>query len=232
MIAASVEHSQRLWHSLTTAAGITERADLLAIAESIKHSHFPGALLPLDWDDTKFCVFATNRVMWGRLAPLLEARIGYTLSDFAGLPTGVIDPRIRSVLDHPLPEIFGTIRLHPEPQYRKGALVALRRLVENINEHFGAFGEPKHQESASTILRMLDVAFSQGDFAHIDALIGELAERRCLDALNLRYLRVRAFAAAGDWKGLKKSPFLTDLQGVAVPTKVLAAIKKAQESAV
>src|SRR4051812_17589426 len=104
MIAASVEESTHLWQSLTAAAGIATRADLLAIAESIKHSYFPGALLPLDWDDAKVCVFATNRVAWGRLAPLLEARIGHTLSDFAGLPTGAVDARITSVLRNALPE--------------------------------------------------------------------------------------------------------------------------------
>ena len=229
MIASTVEHSARLYESLVKVTGIAGESELLGIAASIRQPYFPGGILPVNRQGSAVCVFAPNRVAWGRLGPLLEARIGHTLSDFTGLLAGGVEPQIQAVLRGAIPEIVGSIRLHEEPKFRKGALIALRRLVENVSEHFAAFGDPKPQQSASTLLRAAETAFARADWATASSLVDELAARQYIDALNLRYLRVRVFAAAGDWKGLKESTLMQELQGVAAPREVLAALKNAQE---
>src|SRR4029077_9849892 len=131
MIAADLAQSGLAHKRLVDATGLAADQQLLAIAESLRQQSFPGAILPAGKEAESLWVFAPSRSEWHRLAPLLEARIGHTLSDFGGvLAPAIPDSHIAAALDGLAPEIVGRVRLHPTLKLRKGALVAIRRLVE------------------------------------------------------------------------------------------------------
>lgn len=230
MIALSGETSYRARDWLVANGGIAANPDLLAISESAVRETFPGAIVPADVEGRALWVFAPTNLAWQRLAPLLEARIGHTLSDFRGLlRPRPIPEALAGLFRDERPAVSGQVLLHTEPSSRKAALVACRRLVENVAQHAALFVPIPPRRSVTGSLQALEAAFKASDFAAIDALLAELESRRDLDALNLRYLRLRAIVLAGEWDRIRKSGLVRELSGLPVPQVVADALRRASE---
>jgi hypothetical protein len=225
MIALSLERSRRARDWLVANAAIADNADLLAISESAVHTAFPGAIIPADDEGRALRVFAPTALAWQRLAPLLEARIGHTLSDFRGLlrPKPVDEP-LAALLGDEQPAVSGEVLLGPDSGSRRAAQTACRRLVENVTEHAASLVPIASRPSITSALQALEIAFKNSDSAAISAILADLERRNDLDALNLRFLRLRAMVVAGEWDRIRQSGLLTELSGLPVPDAVADAL--------
>jgi hypothetical protein len=126
------------------AKAIVSSPDLERVAATIADPRFPGALIPLDRQADTLCAAAATLLDWCRLAPLLDARIGYELSDFPGpVRSDMPAQSVLEVLDGYVPALWCLVRLPPDPNRRNAAVVGCARLVSNVAEHASLMELPR-----------------------------------------------------------------------------------------
>lgn len=227
MIANDKQTSDALYSKYLTVSQIERQPLLQSIAESAVLESFPGALLPSDVDCHIVYAVAPSSLMWQRLAPLLEARIGHTLSDFSGIPSPVTIQN--NVSDFVRTCDFTTvcqIRLHSSETFAKAALQGLCRLVENVRQYAYMLDLPDSPKPISVLLANLERAFEMCNLDQVHMCIEQLENGLLLDALNLNYLRLRYLVLAEDWEEIVGSGLYESFRHLSVPHLVSEALTK------
>ena len=189
------------------------------ILASIDDARVPGALIPISRrKQMSFIAVADNQSDWRKLSPLLFAAVGMTLTTFDGRPNRDDHQPISAVLND-----SGLVSASFESWSKDGATIrgavdALLRLTAQLGRApQGLSGTPR---SAAEILHSFDLALTAGNRERALAELDELAARRALDGLNLRFLTARCHAAFGEWNELRSKPWFEELCRARRPPRV------------
>ena len=215
MIASSETESIKIYDGYvarieTVAPGIA------TIASSIKAAKFPGALVPVG-DDVLFAV-APDHLAWRALAPLLEARIAYQLSDLPH-PQGAGDPpaELTALLSGYKPAVW--IRVRFPRKLQRLTITACARLVENVLDHAELMEVPSRQPTSAELLGALEVEMTRNDLAEAERILQRLSTGNYLDGLNVRFLRLRVLEARGDSEAQVRR-ICAQIKGLNLPSRV------------
>lgn len=226
MIASSERESQELY-DVYRRAGLVSTADMATIGSTIANPDFPGALIPISDVAERLYVAAPTHLQWQRLAPLLEARIGYELSDFPKpSQQGTAPEDFTATFGGYSPGRWCCIRLAVSDDRRKAAVVACVRLVKNVVRHAADFLPPARSRSTGELLAGFDNAIAHAAFADAQMLLDELRERALLDGLNLRCLQLRLLDERGPRTGRELVALANELRGLSVPLNVRATLDR------
>jgi hypothetical protein len=216
MIAETETQSQAL-HDTYVANMQGASQNLLEIAHSMRDPRFPGALIPADERLDSLFAASSGHLAWRRLAPLLEARIAYELSD---LPTfirsGPAPEALRDRMGGYSPFLWCPIRLAPG-KLRKAAVSACARLVKNLYEDAALLEPPRIRRSVADLLSSFDEAINHDELDNAEALLLELREANAVDGLNLRFLLARLLGARGPEAATRLSTLAEELRGLRLP---------------
>ncbi|WP_105403200.1 protein DpdD [Neorhizobium sp. T7_12] len=170
---------------------------------TIVDAAFPGALVPVTnaAGRLQILVAAPTMMAWRRLAPVLKAFAGPTITSFNGitapLPPG--EPTAQR-LAQTRPAATCVIQI---PQDRKSVLLALRALMR-VRETIARAPDLQSAVSEPTSWLLarfqdnLNVGRRDAATAILDRLKGDLR----LDALNTKFLEVQLLATFGDWAAI------------------------------
>lgn len=183
-------------------------ADLI---ETINDASFPGALVPVAaGSEVLILVVAASQGDWRRLAPLIKAFAGPTLTSFDGLPTPLpIGLPANSSIMSANPAVTGVIRM---PSARKGQIAALRALAR-LRETLGRAPDLRRDaaEPTSWLLARFQDHLNLGRIEPAGRVLSRLRSELRLDALNLGALDVQLKATAGDWPAIVAMPIFAGL---------------------
>ena len=197
---------------------------LEAIYDSLDDERVPGGIIPSLSGDRRFLTFsavADNPMAWRRLAPLVMASVGTTLTDFHGVPRATEGPVGSILSEHHLE--FGSFSTPSGDRCRTaGAVKALERLILTLRAMPVDLRELPR--SAPQILHEFDLAVSAGDREASIARLRELDRRRSVDSLNLRFLTVRWHAAFRQWRSLREERWFSDVCQTRRPPQVTIAL--------
>lgn len=226
MISTS-EHESLLAAEAYAASGLATTAPLQRIASSLAAPGFPGAIFALDATGQNLCAAAPDWRQWQRLAPLLEACIGHTLSDFPSQAISTSAPeRFTTLLGGFLPALRCRIRLSPSSDLRSLALRACEQLVQDVGTHVALIAPPVAVPGVGALLSMFESAMGSMDFERADQLLLRLRENNHLDAANVRFLRLRILAGQGEARRVETLQLAQQLHGLSVPAEVQQLLSK------
>jgi hypothetical protein len=178
------------------------------ILESALDPRVPGAILPAPLGrGCRIYVVATDQKEWRRLAPLLSAFAGPTLTSFTGVihPPSGEDPL--DAFARVLPaEVIAVAEAHDTSV---DAMRALRRMIALLRR--APQGASQTPRSTSWLLSDFEDALNVGDRLAAERLIERLRDECRLDALNLRFLTVQLLASLGSWAELRALSYFADL---------------------
>ena len=225
MISVDERESESIYAAYRAKA-IVSSPDLERVAATIADPRFPGALIPLDRQADTLCAAAATLLDWCRLAPLLDARIGYELSDFPG-PVRSDTPaqRVLEVLDGYVPVLWCLVRLPPDPNRHKAAVAGCARLVSNVAEHASLMELPRPMRGTAELLAGFEAALDQRDFDVGADILRELRVRDLLDGLNVRSLRLRLLYERGERLSPEFAELARQLREIALPFQVRALLE-------
>ena len=168
-----------------------------------------------------FCAAADNATEWRRLAPLVMAAVGTTLTDFDGRPVAP-SGHVASILQSSNLEFvqFGTPA--GDRNRASNAVGALHRLTRMLQRMPVDLRELPR--SPPQILHEFDLALHAGDRETSLSRLDELRRRRAIDSLNLRFLTVRWHAAFRQWQQLRTESWFSDLCRTRRPPQVTIAL--------
>ncbi|MCP2138577.1 hypothetical protein J2S28_005701 [Rhizobium sp. SLBN-94] len=161
---------------------------------------FPGALVPIANAAGRLQILVATPTMmaWRRLAPVLKAFAGPTMTSFNGitapLPPGELTAQR---LAQTLPAATCVIQM---PQDRKSVLSALRALMR-VRETIARAPDLQSAvpEPTSWLLARFQDNLNVGRRDIAAAILVRLKDELRLDALNTKFLEVQLLAAFGDW---------------------------------
>ena len=194
------------------------------ILESVADPRIPGAILPTPTSHgCRIYAVASDQREWRRLAPLLSAFIGPTLTNFSGvieapLGSGAVDVFARSL---PV-QVIATIDAngtHIE------ALRVLRRMIAMVRS--APEGAARPPRPTSWLLSDFEDALNVGDRQAAERLIERLRQESRLDVMNLSFLTVQLLASLGSWFELRSLPYFTDLCLARKPATIAAKLAEA-----
>ena len=210
------------WNPQGTSSQARRLADVYA---SMNEPRMPGAVIPVVHDDhLLFYAVADNPSDWRRLAPLLLAAVGVTLTDFDGRPVGAPGP-VGDILRRHQLEVRGFSAPAGKTKQAGTAVDALGRLAVTLRTMPVALRELPR--SAPQILHEFDLALQVGDRQASLTRLQELEERRAIDSLNLRFLSVRWHAAFREWQSLREKRWFRDLSQTRRPPHVTSELLRA-----
>ena len=182
------------------------RLDVEIVAAAVGTVKWHGAAIfpvPRSRMPTIFYAVAEDGKAWRRVQPWLIAFAGPTFSDFHGQPH-VLDDQdsIESIIAYANFEYVA--RLEPAADTELLLCRGLRRLCEMVGRipvEAQAFAESRER----LLTRFFD-AVAAGNLAAASQAIGRLRAGLHLDAPNLRFLEVHAYASVGDWSAISDHP--------------------------
>lgn len=208
MIANDLTASQNVLQDLRALTDFNSLGpDLAALCASVLatvgEADFPGALAP-DLDATgELSVFlaAPDASTWRRLAPVMRAFAGVTLTSFDGMPQDLpVQSRVGQVLRLTGASTTGVARLSADPKLRAAALRAMTRACETLSRAPPL--QRRAPEPTSWMLARFQDCLNVGRRDAAQEVLTRLAAEMRLDALNLKFLEVQLLAAFGEWKGI------------------------------
>lgn len=207
------------------ASGIATSDAAKRVARSITSPAVPGAIFPVDAEERTLCACASSLSDWNRLVPLLDARIGKTLSDF---PTAVqietSEPLLDQLLGGASPLLWCWIRLPHDKVLQSLALAACAQLVDDVIANAEIVEPPLQKRSPGQLMAALERLLATGDFAGASEAFEVLRDSRSLDAANIRFLELRLLVAQGEGKLLQAKNIANLLKDMDVPHEVKQAI--------
>lgn len=197
-------------------------AEVLRQIETIYRStaddRVPGAIVPvLREDRVWFCALADNRSEWRKLAPLIMAAVGMTLTNFDGRPAeapapGQSEPFTSRGLT--VTWFKGTA----DPKKRWDPVSALHRMVRMLQA--APPGVRALPQSPAHLLNRFDLAIQAGDRQSAEDVLIDLERSRGVDAINLRFLRTRWHQAFLQWQELRDEQWFADVARARRPHEV------------
>lgn len=182
------------------------------VSETIDDPTFPGGLVPVVSAEAGLLILVITQSQrdWRRLAPLLKAFAGPTLTSFSGIPEDLpADLPASDLIRAAMPSATAVLRLPLDGRKRVSALRALKRLRETISRSPDLRrGAP---EPTSWLLAQLQDYLNVGRREPAERLLGRLRSEMRLDALNLSALEVQVLAASQDWAGIVSLPVFGSL---------------------
>ncbi len=220
--------SKRLHEEYLAICGLDSPTLRMTVARSISMKVFPGALIPSSIDQSVVFISVPSIAIWERLAPLLLARIGATLSNFTGVPCSVsiVDP-VAALLQERCDS--GIFQIQLSENFLKSAWLALARLVENIEQYSARSISSTSTSPAAIVLSTFETAIEVGDVVTAQQQLNAMEKNKQIDALNLHFLRVRVLALAEDWDGIFSSGLYDTLQHIKAPAPVQLALDTAMQ---
>lgn len=164
---------------------------------------FPGAFVPIAnaAGQLQILVATPTMMAWRRLAPVLKAFVGPTMSSFTGItapfPPGEL---VAQRLSQTLPAATCVIQI---PQDRKSVLSALRALMR-VRETIARAPDLQSAvpEPTSWLLARFQDNLNVGRRDAATAILERLKDELRLDALNTKFLEVQLLSAFGDWAAI------------------------------
>lgn len=202
-------------------SGIATSDAAKRVARSITSTAVPGAIFPVDVEERTLCACASSLSDWNRLVPLLDARIGKTLSDF---PTAVqietAEPLLGQLLGGASPLLWCWIRLPHDKLLQSLALAACAQMVDDVIANAEIVEPPLQKRSPGQLMAALERLLAAGDFAGASEAFEVLRNSRSLDAANIRFLELRLLVAQGSEKLNEARSLANSLRGLDVPKEV------------
>lgn len=184
----------------------------------------PGAVLPAPvGQGCRIYAVAADQKEWRRLAPLLSAFAGPTLTSFSGVihsPTGS-DPLDEFARALPV----GVVAIAKANDTSIEAMRSLRRMIAMLRRVPEGTSQPPRP--TSWLLSDFEDALNVGDRLAAERLIERLRDDCRLDALNLRFLTVQLLASLGSWAELRAHPHFADLCLTRKPGTIAAHLAEA-----
>ncbi|RFZ83850.1 hypothetical protein D0Y60_19890 [Shinella sp. WSJ-2] len=195
---------------------------------TIVDAAFPGALVPItnSAGRLQILVAATTMMAWRRLAPVLKAFAGPTLTSFSGitapLPPG--EPTAQR-LAQTQPAATCVIQI---PQDRKSVLSALRALMR-VRETIARAPDLQSAvpEPTSWLLARFQDNLNVGRRNAATVILERLKDELRLDALNTKFLEVQLLAAFGDWAAIVSLAGFSSLRLARRPPAISALLLEA-----
>lgn len=196
-------------------------AALQAIAASLALPDFPGAIFAVHGSGGVLCVAAPDWRHWRRLAPLLTARIGLTLSNFPS-PVQEATPsaRLTALLGGFTPRLWCRVDLAEDGDLRALAIEACGQLVRDVAAHAPLIAPPVTAAGVAELLTTYESALQRGEFDCAGQVLDALQRGHHLDAVNARFLRLRWLDAQGPARRAEALQVAAQLQGLPVPKYV------------
>lgn len=192
-----------------------------SVATSLISADFPGAVFAFDARVNEICAAAPGWRQWYRLAPLLEAAIGYTLSDFPKPAETTSAPaRLTALLGGYSPALWCRIRLSDDIRLKQLAVDACKYLVVELTAHADLVTPAKPVLSVGQLMALFERALDCDDFGRADSALREMQERNHLDGANARFLRLRWLHAQGESRRGEAQQLAAQIRGLVVPREV------------
>lgn len=217
MIGASLEATRTLSDAVNAHANLTPLdPDAQAICRqligTIQDLDFPGAIVPQVAADGALRVYvvAQDLAQWRKLAPVLRAFAGLTLTSFEGRPQPLPEnePTAQALMGC-APAVTAIMRVPPDAQLRLVVLRALARARETLAR------APSLQRNApeptSWLLARFQDYLNTTNRAGAAGVFKRLSDELRLDSLNLQFLRVQLCAAFGEWREIVEAPSFSHL---------------------
>ncbi len=194
------------------------RSQIETIFRSTSDERVPGAIVPVVREDRVwFCALADDASEWRKLAPLIMAAVGMTLTSFDGRPAEAPAPG----QSEPFTSRGLTVTWFKgiqDPKKRWDPVSALHRMVRMLQTApAGVRALPK---SPAFLLNLFDLAIQAGDRDGSQAALLELERSRAVDAINLHFLRVRWHQAFLQWSELREERWFGDVARARRPHEV------------
>jgi hypothetical protein len=220
MITDSAETSQQIALDYAKSNVVGSEA-LQSVATSLISADFPGALFAFDLHVNEICAAAPDWRQWYRLAPLLEATIGHTLSDFPKQAETTSAPaRLTALLGGFSPALWCRIRLADDIRLKQLAIDACTHLVVEFTAHADLVAPPKPHLNVGQLMALFERALDRGDFERAGNALSEMQVGNHLDAANSRFLRLRWLHAQGESRRCEAQQLAGQIRGLAVPREV------------
>jgi len=231
MLFADARTRQRFRTDYEAAFALPVGDPAMELLETIDDPSFPGAILPRlvharAGDALCFYGVADSDAQWRRLAPLLSAAVGVTLTSFRG-HTDILDgDHVTRVLGQY--ELARTSRFFT-PLADQGRVTEARHALLRLRKQLRrAPARPREvPRSTEEVLRDFDLALLMHDRAGAEEAIAFLRHGMRLDTLNLHFLEVRVLATLGEWDLLTGKPAFASLINTRRPPAVTAALVEA-----
>ena len=220
-----------LAQALAEAGGWLGRAGEAAIvaqklAETVNDIEFPGAVVPR-FTNGHFVYYAVaeTSVEWRRLAPLVNAAVGATLSDFSGRLAQLDDGDPFEQLLRTTNALVARVEPGPDLATRRRSALALVQMVDGVRQA----SKVAHASlrTTHTLLRDFDLALLEGDFAAAGLILDQLRLDARLEGINHLFLEVEALAAAGRWRAIWDSGDFRDVARAYRPPRITEALLRA-----
>lgn len=220
MIADSAETSRQIALDYAK-SNVVVSEELRSVATSLISVDFPGALFAFDARVNEICAAAPDRRQWYRLAPLLEAAIGHTLSDFPKPAETISAPaRLTALLGGFSPALWCRIRLANDIRLKQLAIDACKNLVVEFTGHADLVTPPKPLLNVGQLMNLFERALDCDDFERAGNAISEMQVGNHLDAANVRFLRLRWLHAQGESRRFEAQQLASQIRGLTVPSEV------------
>lgn len=220
MIADSVETSRLIALDYANSNVVGSEA-LRSVAISLISTDFPGAIFALDVHVNEICAAAPDWRQWYRLAPLLEACIGHTLSDFPkSAETTSVPTRLTALLGGFSPALWCRIRLTEDIRLKQLAIEACKHLVAEFTAHADLVTPPKPLLNVAQLIARFERALDCSDFERASNALSEMQAGNHLDAANARFLRLRWLHAQGESRCCEARQLAEQIQDLTVPREV------------
>jgi hypothetical protein len=225
----------------TTRAGLSRRllelsgwrgqsGQSVAVAErlfaTVHDGDFPGAIVPR-FVHGHFVYYpaADTPLQWRRLAPLVKAAVGVTLTDFDGRTA---DPHEEDEFERVLAEAglrFGRAQAQGDATVRQRVAKSLEALVECV--HRAQEIPQPSLRTTSSLLRDFDLALALQDRGSAFDVIARLRSDLRLEGINHLFLEVEALAGTGAWTEIWGADFFPDVARAFRPPLVTTALLRA-----
>jgi len=193
---------------------------------TVHNERFPGAIIPrFQNQGFTYYLAAETGAQWRKVAPLVDAFVGRTISDFEGVPSHLspADP-FESIL---LAAGLIAARITPAGTVghrRRVAMGLLELVTETSSRERPAQASLR---STASLLRDFDLALVLHDRKAAEGVIAQLRSDLRLEGLNHVFMQIEAMACAGDWSDLWRDPYLDDAAKAFRPPRVTLALLRA-----
>lgn len=198
--------------------------DVMPFASSAESELFPGAILPKKIADGNWQYYAVTKtpVEWRRLQPLLLSHVGFTVTEFNGLPSEDLDkndPLEKYLLDG---EYYALASLKPKINVQRLTYVLLSKLCSNVIN--ADLPDKNRPVPTSELLYQWRLSLVAKDRGRAEGILKRLKQESRIDALNLYFLKVELLKSFQDWQSLRNADFFAPLTQTRRPPKVSAAL--------
>ncbi len=199
-----------------------------ALLATVVDAGFPGALIPSvrDTGEVNVYVAAPTAAQWRRLAPVLVAFAGPTITSFDGRPVNLpAEDPIADLVREAGPVTATVLRLPSEAKRTVAALRALECLRGTLAR--APTLQRRAPEPTSWMLAEFQDYLNVGAREPAMILLKRLRSELRLDALNLKFLNVQLLAAFDEWPTILNLPGFASLCQARKPPAIVALLFEA-----